>query len=348
MIRSSRRNLSTVAQGVPIIDVSELVPGNDARLSLDMSVCREIRDACAEWGFFQATKAPIDSDLLERFYKAKEAFFYMEKEKKESVRRDSKNSKGWYDDELTKQRVDWKEGFDIGAQNGSLDKYGLDGENQWPREKDFPEIDGFQDVIREYYAACEKFARSLTCAMTVGLNLPPEALVRPYFDGSHSSYLRLNFYPTCPKPEDHFAISHHTDAGAVTVLTQSPVQSLQVFQPEDETWYDVAPMEGAFVINTGDVMQVWSNDRYKAPLHRVKAQLSDERFSSPFFYNPSYETNYAPVETCVDSSDPARYAPINWGEFRLKRFAGDFADVGEDVQISHYRSAPSSENRPCE
>ena len=126
---------------------------------------------------------------------------------------------------------------------------------------------------------------------------------------------------------------HHTDAGAVTVLTQSLVQSLQVYQPHDEKWYDVEPIEGAYVINTGDVMQVWSNDKYKAPLHRVKTQLTMERYSSPFFYNPSYETNYAPVYRTENS----KYRPINWGDFRMKRFAGDFADVGEEVQISHYK-----------
>ena len=64
---------------------------------------------------------------------------------------------------------------------------------------------------------------------------------------------------------------------AVTVLSQSNVQSLQVLQPADQQWYNVEPIEGAFVINTGDVMQVWSNDGYKAPLHRVKAQLNDAR-----------------------------------------------------------------------
>eukprot|EP01052_Picozoa_sp_SAG31_P003441 SAG31_NODE_133_length_23315_cov_4.858847_3_plen_240_part_00 len=174
------------------------------------------------------------------------------------------------------------------------------------------------------------------------------------FDGCHSSYLRLNYYPPCdqlpegietsrptasvwdntdgdPNP-DPWSISHHTDAGAVTVLLQTEVQSLQVYQPDDETWYDVAPQPGAFVINTGDIMQVWSNDMYKAPLHRVKAHRSLERWSTPFFYNPSYETDYAPV---VADQEP-KYRPINWGEFRLGRFQGDYADVGTEVQVTDF------------
>lgn len=83
--------------------------------------------------------------------------------------------------------------------------------------------------------------------------------------------------------------------------------------------------------------EVWSNDLYVAPVHRVKAQRSLERYSAPFFYNPSYETNYAPVSGTVSDEVPAKYRPINWGEFRLGRFRGDYADSGApDVQISDY------------
>ena len=233
--------------------------------------------------------------------------------------------------------MDWKEGFDVGAQDGSLDKRGLDGVNQWPDEEKYESIKGFQATLREYYEACTKFARTLTCAMTAGMGLPAESLVKKHFDDCHSSYLRMNFYPTCPEPDKHMSISEHTDAGAVTVLTQSMVQSLQVYQPRDGQWYEIAPMKNSFVINTGDVMQVWSNGHYKAPLHRVKAQLSLERFSSPFFYNPSYETNYEPVDSMITAERPKQYNPINWGTFRLGRFQGDYADVGEEIQIEHFR-----------
>ena len=116
------------------------------------------------------------------------------------------------------------------------------------------------------------------------------------------------------------------------------VKSLQVYQPSDSQWHDILPRPDAFVINTGDIMQVWSNDRYLAPLHRVKAQRALRRYSAPFFYNPRYECNYAPVASTVTQDTPALYRPINWGKFRLGRFQGDFADTGmADVQISDFR-----------
>jgi isopenicillin N synthase-like dioxygenase len=210
----------------------------------------EIRDACSGWGFFQITNHGISDETMERYYNQKQQFFALPKDEKEKVRRTEENSKGWYDDELTKNRVDWKEGLDIGTQAGSLDDKGLDGWNQWPQEPQ-----EFEGVIRDYFWEMEALARKLTCCMSLGLGMEAEHFAKE-FDGVHSSYLRMNYYPLCPDPSSHMAISHHTDAGAVTVLTQSMVQSLQVFQPENEQWYDVEPVDGAFVINTGDIMQV--------------------------------------------------------------------------------------------
>ena len=82
------------------------------------------------------------------------------------------------------------------------------------------------------------------------------------------------------------------------------------------------------------MIQVWSNDLYKAPLHRVQANSSTARYSAPFFYNPSYDCDVEPLPYIGNNSN---YNAINWGEFRSKRFAGDFADLGEEVQISDYR-----------
>ena len=91
------------------------------------------------------------------------------------------------------------------------------------------------------------------------------------------------------------------------------------------------------MINLGDIVQVWSNDRYLAALHRVLANSDTPRYSAPFFFNPAYAANYAPLESVCQNQAP-RYRAINWGEFRGLRAAGDYADYGEEVQISHYRT----------
>eukprot|EP01062_Namystynia_karyoxenos_P067075 TRINITY_DN60977_c0_g1_i1.p1 TRINITY_DN60977_c0_g1~~TRINITY_DN60977_c0_g1_i1.p1 ORF type:complete len:380 (+),score=115.22 TRINITY_DN60977_c0_g1_i1:69-1142(+) len=324
------------AHGVPVIDVAALCHGAGvAAMSPDHPLVRDIAKACEGWGFFQAVNHGIPQQLVDEFHSQMRKFFYVRKELKQRIKRTQQNSRGWADDELTKQRRDWKELLDIGAQDGSLDKSGLDGHNQWP-DPSFG-LPDFEPVMRRWFEACRQLSARLVDAMGLGLGLPA-GFFAPEFT-EHTSYLRLNYYPTCPDPDGHLSISHHTDAGAVTVLTQSMVKSLQVFHHPSRTWHFVQPIPGAVVINTGDIMQVWSNDRYRAPLHRVKAQLRDERWSAPFFYNPNYRTNYAPVYSTVTPETPARYRPINWGEFRMKRFAGDYADVGEEAQVSHYRIA---------
>ena len=72
----------------------------------------------------------------------------------------------------------------------------------------------------------------------------------------------------------------------------------------------------------------------EAPLHRVQSNSSKERYSAPFFYNPGYKANVYPLQNAT--SPRSLYHTVNWGEFRAKRFAGDFADLGEEIQISHY------------
>lgn len=87
------------------------------------------------------------------------------------------------------------------------------------------------------------------------------------------------------------------------------------------------------------MMQVWSNDRYTAAIHRVRAMDEVDRYSIPFFYNPSAETRVEPLTAAVRDGEPARYRPISWAEFRGQRTDGDYADYGPEVQIARYRIA---------
>src|SRR5256885_473837 len=155
------------------------------------------------------------------------------------------------------------------------------------------------------------------------------------FAPAHPSYLRLNFYPLGdPLAAEtgsaaDLGVHHHTDAGALTVLVQDGVSGLQVHH--DGCWHDVEPRADAFTINIGDMVQVWSNDGYRAPPHRVLAMERAERISIPFFYNPAYSADIRPLV------GTPHYRPLNWGEFRRRRADGDFADYGTEVQISDWR-----------
>jgi len=314
--------------GIPILDLD--------RLQRDPAALTELDDALREWGFFHLVGHGVAPGIIDELHRQMHAFFAMPAGRKRAVERTETNSWGWYDRELTKRERDWKEIFDDGPEivGGSLAGHAP----QWP-EADLPT---FRPACEAYARAAEDVAFLVLDAIALCLEAKPEVL-RPSFVG-HTSFLRLNWYPRCadPAPGDaptgsdgHFGIRHHTDAGALTVLTQDDQPGLQVLK--DGRWTVVEPTPGALVINIGDIVQVWSNDRYPAALHRVLASSAALRYSAPYFFNPSAEADYAPLASACSADDPPRYRPINWGAFRSGRHGGDYADQGEEIQISDFR-----------
>lgn len=310
---------------VPVIDLSQ---PDRTKLS------RLIHEACAEWGFFQVSGHGVPQVLSADMLAAAESFFADPNQTKRQIIRTAENPWGFFDAELTKNTPDWKEIVDIGPER--------DGQKpQWPEQPA-----DFRAVMEAYTRAVDRVARNLLQILLENLGDTRGQELGGF--ARDTSFLRLNYYPCCsnPAPADlavdvaadesvgHLGISHHTDAGALTVLQQHGPAGLQVLHQGE--WKLVPVLPDALVINIGDVAQVWSNDRYPAPLHRVLANSTHKRFSAAFFFNPDFDYSYAPLAGCVTKGSPGRYRPINWREFRGGRAAGDYADSGEEIQISDY------------
>ena len=304
---------------VPVIDIEALE--RSASLA-------EIDRACRDWGFFQVTGHGIDPQLTADVFAVARQFFALPSADKRRILRDADNPWGFYDRELTKNRQDCKEIYDFGP---------ADGDHLKPRWPAGPLRLRFEPVVRAYYASCKALSLRLLSAIAANLGVDPGHLARG-FDGGHTSFLRLNYYPKYApgtRTDRPLGVGEHTDSGALTLLLQDAQPGLEVRR--DGRWHLVEPRAGALVVNIGDIVQVWSNDRYRAALHRVVTSPAKDRYSVPFFLNPSWETTYEPLPTTVTRDQPARYRSIHWREFRTLRAAGDYADVGEEVQISHYR-----------
>ncbi len=302
---------------VPVVDIAEL-DGEPALIAIDR--------ACREWGFFQVTGHGIDDAIIDDLFAAAKAFFGRPIGEKRRILRSAGNPWGFYDEELTKNTRDWKQVFDYGPG---------DGDTLVPRWPD--DMPGFREAVLAWHAACESLAHRLLSAIARNLGAP-EGELNALFGDDHTSFMRLNYYPRLPpgaKDDSTFGVNEHSDAGALTVLLQDDQAGLEVCRGGE--WYLVEPRRDALVINLGDMAQVWSNDRYRAALHRVVTNTDRDRYSSPYFFNPSYDTDYAPLPSCISASNPARYRPINWREFRTRRADGDYADYGDEVQITDYR-----------
>lgn len=321
---------------LPRVDVSGLVEGDASALA---RVGAALVEPCRTWGAFHVVGHGISPAEFADLDASMATFFDLPDAVKKRVRRTRDNAWGYYDEELTKNRPDWKEVFDYGPSWETGGAGYSDGVNQWPAE-----APALRASLERHFAAFERVARALLRALCVSLGLKPDTL-DPAFAG-HSSFMRLNYYPPCADAaapdaplfpdEGRLGIHHHTDAGALTVLYQGKVPGLQVLRGDRRTL--VEPVPGALTINLGDMLQVWSNGRYHSPVHRVI--VGDRmRYSAPFFLNPAYTAVCAPLPELVSSDTPAVYRPISWSEFRGQRSAGDFADYGAEIQISDFRIA---------
>ena len=323
----------SIDEQVPIIDIADLL--HDSSSAVARAAIDEIAQACRMWGFFQVINHGISTDLIDDVWYHTRAMFALPDEEKLSVLRSKDNPWGFYPNELTKNQRDKKEVFDF-TRAGVDPIYGKS--NRWLANRD-----DFKDTMLQYFDACTKLSLALLEAFCIGLKLPANYM-HDDFATNHTGFMRLNYYPIEDPMVDsnveHQAVAdlgihHHTDAGALTVLLQDDVGGLQVYK--DGYWHNIPPVPGALVVNTGDMMQVWSNNLYQAPIHRVLAMEVKKRYSLPFFFNPSATCRVSPLPTVVSDQCPSLYNAIEWASFRGKRSEGDFADYGTEVQISQFR-----------
>ncbi|KAG7381647.1 Envelope glycoprotein [Phytophthora boehmeriae] len=332
---------------VPVVDIGALtalktdVEVDTALLNTEDEALRriveEVRAAATEWGFFYIANHGLPEEEIEYLKDTTRSFFRLPKDVKNTIRRKPTNPRGYFDSELTKNKTDWKEVFDFSGPDKDNptpdDNEDIgDGGNQWLDEDILP---GFHSEMLEYFNKMEYISRRLLKVFAVALGEKP-AFFDQFYEGDNSSLIRLNHYPVAPEPEKTMGVYHHTDIGALTVLLQDDeVAALQVFHRESKTWTNVPPIAGTYTINIGDMVQVWSNDQFVAPVHRVLASSKASRFSVPFFYNPSLKTQVEPI--VVKDGDVAKYRPLSYREFLRERMVGNYDDVGKENQISDYK-----------
>ncbi|VVA15244.1 Hypothetical predicted protein [Prunus dulcis] len=339
-----RPKLSIIeAEGIPLIDLSPInsipTPDSISELKAIEGLVTEIGSACKNWGFFQVINHGVALDKREKIETAARKFFAQPLEEKRKIRRDEKIVVGYYDTEHTKNVRDWKEVFDFVVEEPTLVPASLDPEdkeetewiNQWPENP--PEL---RLVCEEYAREVEKLALKLMGLIALSLGLPEDRF-NSYFK-DQTSFIRLNHYPPCPSPRLALGVGRHKDGGALTVLAQDDVGGLEVKRKTDGEWIRVKPTPNAYIINVGDVIQVWSNDRFESVEHRVMVNSEKERFSIPFFLNPAHYTQVKPLEELIDERNPAKYKPYSWGKFITHRKLSNFKKLNtENIQIYHFR-----------
>ncbi len=185
--------------------------------------------------------------------------------------------------------------------------------NIWP---DHPE--GFKEVFEHYYVLMEDLATRLMQLMALALELDEH-----WFDDKitdHITNLTVNYYAelTDSVPTGVFRKGAHSDWGSLTILHHDGAPGLQIKSPDGE-WEDVPLVEGSFVVNLGDLMAMWTNDRWVSTLHRVVAPEPNtgDRMSIAFFHQPAYDAHIECIPTCTSANEPPQHEPTTSGEWIL-------------------------------
>jgi len=199
---------------------------------------------------------------------------------------------------------------------------GRDGRfNLWPR--DFPEL---QAAVLDYFRRLSALADGLYRLSEIALDLP-DGYLEPYF--REPSYtLRLVNYPPQEKPPvpGQLRYGAHHDYGGLTILYQDDAPGgLQVCDRNGE-WRDVPHRPGAFIINVGDLLSRWTNERWRSTLHRVvnpprDVQGDSQRLSVVFFTGPDRNATISVLPSCVSALAPAKFEPVNAGEYTRAKVA---------------------------
>lgn len=203
--------------------------------------------------------------------------------------------------------------------------------NIWP---DRPS--SFRPALTAYYREVRRLAEGVTAVFARALGLPPDFFV--YRIDHSMEALRINFFEgapgdAAPLPEQ-FGIAPHTDYGILTVLLADQTPGLEVLDPSGQ-WRAVLPVPGALIVNIGDLIAQWTNDRWRSTLHRVapvvpRAGALTRRRSLPFFLEGNYDMTVECLPTCTSADNPPKYAPVHAGQHvRAKVLSAHlFSDAG--------------------
>ncbi|WP_396922895.1 isopenicillin N synthase family dioxygenase [Mycolicibacterium sp.] len=304
---------------VPIVDISGLTSADpDERVR----VATEIGKAARDVGFFYISGTGMPETLFDNMLSyVKEFFAQPLEEKMRSYIGLSRCHRGYVpvgEEGLETGPPDLKEAFDTALDLPADDPDHLAG-NPMLGPNTWPELPGFADAVTAYYRAVLEVGHRLLWAFAVALGEDPDTFAR--HATKTPSQLRLIHYPYNPEAEDAQGIGAHTDYECFTLLKPT-APGLEVMNGAGD-WIDVPPIPGTYVVNIGDMLELWTNGTFIATSHRVR-RVKEERYSFPLFFNVDYHTEVKPLPQFVSQTGTTR-PTLRAGEHLFAQTAQTFA-----------------------
>ncbi|CAL5189301.1 unnamed protein product [Lathyrus oleraceus] len=293
----------TTVQGVklsvPIIDFS-----NPDKEKLQ----NEITEASKEWGMFQIVNHEIPNDVIKKLQSVGKEFFELPQEEKEVYAKPvigSNSSEGYgskHQKELSGKKGWVDHFFHIIWPPSNVDY------RFWPNNPP-----SYREVNEEYGKYIRVVTEKLFKNMLTGLGFEENELKLAAGEEEMIHLLKINYYPPCPCPDLVLGVPPHTDMCYITILVPNEVEGLQASR--DGQWYDVKYIPNALIIHVGDQMEILSNGKYKAVLHRTTVNKDETRMSWPVFIEPQGEHEVGPHPKFVNQDNPSKYKTKKYKDY---------------------------------
>ncbi len=297
----------------------------------------EIARAGESVGFFQIVGHDVDPGVIERAWSEARRFFDLPlAERMAAAQRTAADAYGYlpFEFEALERSLgadhglaDLKQTFNVGPRpSDKADRLvpvaaWAFGDTPWPQT-----LPTLEPALRAYFDAMDTLARRLLTLIATSLSLPAD-FFEPFVDRAPGA-LRALDYPDlagrAPAP-GQLRAGPHTDYGTLTVLRQDDAPGgLEVLDPSTNRWTVVPAMPDAFVVNLGDLMQRWTNDRWRSTLHRVVVPAPDtgpsRRQSMAFFHNANVDARIEVIATCVPPGETPKHQPVIAGPHLMHKF----------------------------
>ena len=322
-------------QQIPLLDLSAYYQAAGNTDDLKQLLC-QVDQALCEIGFLCVKGTPLTEELVKRAQAAALAFFDLPLQEKNEVKAAKFAHRGYTGlaelglsyamdaSDLKQDRrapADLFERYRIGPVaefSASLrEQYGQTAyaPNIWPRQPS-----DFAALMQSYYEQANQLAQDLLGVFALALGLERDWF-KNKVDHSMAS-LALNHYPAQTEPAlpGQLRAGPHTDYGTLTIVAPTAAPGGLQIRTKSGQWQDVSVEPGTFVVNIGDMMAQWTNDRWVSTVHRVAnpapgQALSSRRLSLVFFHQPNPDALIDCIPTCVDANHGKKYQPVNAGDY---------------------------------
>jgi isopenicillin N synthase-like dioxygenase len=298
---------------IPTLDMSPYLrgePGGRER------VAAQLREVTETIGFFYLKGHGIPQSLVDRVFEQSRRFHSLPEEVKSRV--------PWVDVDTHKTGYQGLQKERVGRSNSNLinepkpnlyAKFTIIREPQGVEQNVWPEsLPGFKEVVLEHQAAIEALGKKFLPLWATGLNLPLDYFDK-FFKLPHVNLSLLHYPPQKEIGNKQYGIVPHTDNAMMTFLAQANVSGLAVRMPSGH-WRIVDIIPGTLLVNTGNLIVRWTNDRYLSTKHRVINTNTVDRHSIPVFFGPSADALIEVLPTCQGPGNPPKYQPVTYRDMR--------------------------------